>query len=147
MLCRNLALSGGVLLLLAENQAETTGRSIFAGLPSLGENSKHKTYMQLSGRVLLVFMFLTLLRFEISFLQLVQNVIGLSLVVLIAVGYKTKLACMVLSTWLSMKLRTGGKDQRRHVSFTDDYVTTTLQCPRCIIVRLTGPYGQDLSWT
>jgi len=101
-LCRNLALSGGVLLLLAESQAETTGRSIFAGLPTLGEQSKHKTYMQLSGRVLLVFMFLTLLRFEISLLQLVQNAVGLSLVVLIAVGYKTKLACIVLSTWLSI---------------------------------------------
>ena len=101
VMCRNVALSGGVLLLLAENQAETTGQSIFAGLPSLGENSKHK-YMQLSGRVLLVFMFLTLLRFELSFLQLVQNVIGLSLVVLIAVGYKTKLACLLLSVWLSV---------------------------------------------
>ena len=32
------------------------------------------------------------------------------------------------------------KDVRHHV-------TTTLQCPRCITVRLTaGPYGQDLSW-
>jgi len=89
-------------LLLAESQAETTGRSIFAGLPSLGETSKHKTYMQLSGRVLLVFMLLTLLRFEMSFLQLVQNVVGLSLVVLIAVGYKTKLACLVLAAWLSV---------------------------------------------
>ena len=89
-------------MLLAESQAETTGRSIFAGLPSLGETSKHKTYMQLSGRVLLVFMLLTLLRFEISFLQLVQNVVGLSLVVLIAVGYKTKLACLVLAAWLSV---------------------------------------------
>lgn len=89
-------------MLLAESQAETTGRSIFAGLPSLGETSKHKTYMQLSGRVLLVFMLLTLLRFEMSFLQLVQNVVGLSLVVLIAVGYKTKLACLVLAAWLSV---------------------------------------------
>jgi len=101
-LCRNLALSGGVLLLLAESQAETAGRNIFAGLPSLGENSKQRTYMQLSGRVLLVFMFLTLLRFEVSFLQLVQNAIGLALVILIAVGYKTKLACIVLSVWLSL---------------------------------------------
>jgi ER-derived vesicles protein len=64
--CRNLALAGGVLLLLAESKAE--GRSLFAGLPSLGENT-HKTYMQLSGRILLVFMFLTLLRFDASFIQ------------------------------------------------------------------------------
>jgi len=102
VMSRNLALSGGVLLLLAENQATTTGRSILAGLPSLGESSRQKIYMQLSGRVLLVIMFLTLLRFEISTLQLIQNIIGLSLVVLIAVGYKTKLACLVLSAWLSL---------------------------------------------
>jgi ER-derived vesicles protein len=59
-------LAGGVILLLAESKAE--GRSLFAGLPSLGENSQ-KTYMQLSGRILLVFMFLTLLRFDASLLQ------------------------------------------------------------------------------
>ena len=41
----------------------------------------------------------------------------------------------------------GGKKQRHRVSFPDDYVTTTLQCPHCITVRLTGPYGQDRSWT
>ena len=63
---RNLALAGGVLLILAENKTE--GKSLFAGLPSLGENNP-KQYMQLSGRILLVLMFLTLLRFELSFMQ------------------------------------------------------------------------------
>lgn len=98
-LMRNLALAGGVLLLLAESKAE--GRSLFAGLPSLGENTP-KTYLQLSGRILLVLMFLTLLRFEFSFFQLLQNLIGTVLILLIAVGYKTKLASLVLVVWLSV---------------------------------------------
>ena len=97
-LMRNLALGGGVLLLLAESKAE--GRSLFAGLPSLGENTP-KMYMQLSGRILLVLMFLTLLRFEFSFLQLIQNLIGTALILLVAVGYKTKLSALILVAWLS----------------------------------------------
>ncbi len=96
---RNLALAGGVILLLAESKAE--GKSLFAGLPSLGENTP-KTYMQLSGRILLVLMFLTLLRFEMSFFQVVQNMIGTALIVLIAVGFKTKLASLILVAWLTI---------------------------------------------
>ncbi|PVD21713.1 hypothetical protein C0Q70_17513 [Pomacea canaliculata] len=97
-LMRNLALAGGVLLLLAENKAE--GKSLFAGLPSTGENNP-KQYMQLSGRILLVLMFLTLLRLEISMLQILINVIGTALIVLIAIGYKTKLSALVLVIWLT----------------------------------------------
>lgn len=65
-LLRNLALIGALLLVLAESRVE--GRSLFAGVPSLGEN-KPKNVMQLAGRCLLVFMFITLIRFELSFLQ------------------------------------------------------------------------------
>lgn len=96
---RNLALAGGVLLLLAEDRAE--GKSLFAGLPSLGENNP-KQYMQLSGRILLVLMFLTLLRFEMDFFQMVQNLVGTALIILIAIGYKTKLSALILVVWLSL---------------------------------------------
>lgn len=65
-LLRNLALIGALLLVLAESRVE--GRSCFAGVPSLGEN-KPKNFMQLAGRILLAFMFITLLRFEFSVLQ------------------------------------------------------------------------------
>lgn len=65
-LFRNLALVGGLALVLAESKKEA--RSIFAGVPSLGEN-KPKTYLMLGGRILLVFMFLTLVRFEFSVMQ------------------------------------------------------------------------------
>lgn len=61
---RNLALGGGLLLLLAESRSE--GKSMFAGVPSMRESSPRQ-YMQLGGRVLLVLMFLTLLHFDAGF--------------------------------------------------------------------------------
>lgn len=61
---RNLALGGGLLLLLAESRSE--GKSMFAGVPTMRESSP-KQYMQLGGRVLLVLMFMTLLHFDAGF--------------------------------------------------------------------------------
>ncbi|XP_071948418.1 surfeit locus protein 4-like isoform X1 [Antedon mediterranea] len=97
-LMRNMALVGGLILLLAESKTE--GRSLFAGVPSSGEN-KPKTYMQLSGRILVVLMFFTLLRFDTSPVNIIQNVFGTGLIILIAVGFKTKLAAMILVAWLT----------------------------------------------
>merc|ERR1712165_603021 len=96
-LFRNLALVGALLLVLAESRSE--GRSLFPGVPSLGEN-KPKEYLQLVGRVLLVFMFVTLLRFDTSPMQILQNVVGSILMVLVTIGYKTKLSAFVLTLWL-----------------------------------------------
>ena len=70
-------------------------------VPSLGEN-KPKMYLQLAGRILLVFMFLTLLRFEMSAMQIIQNLVGSLLMVLVTIGYKTKLSSLVLVTWLNI---------------------------------------------
>ncbi|CAB1320245.1 unnamed protein product, partial [Coregonus sp. 'balchen'] len=80
-LMRNLALGGGLLLLLAESRGE--GKSMFAGVPSMGEHSP-KQYMQLGGRVLLI----------------LQNLVGTALIVLVAIGFKTKLAALTLVLWL-----------------------------------------------
>ena len=99
-LFRNLALIGALLLVLAESRVE--GKSLFAGVPSLGEN-KPKMYLQvrrehflsllseqprdgrcitlllqLAGRILLVFMFLTLLRFEMSVMQVRREISDIS---------------------------------------------------------------------
>lgn len=122
-LLRNLALIGALLLVLAESKVE--GRSLFAGVPSLGEN-RPKNYLQLTGRVLLAFMFITLLRFEFSFLQvrlffyvkfvryieyiisimclfkIIQNIVGGILMVLVTIGYKTKLSALILVIMLSI---------------------------------------------
>uniref|UniRef100_A0A8C2FPR3 Surfeit locus protein 4 n=1 Tax=Cyprinus carpio TaxID=7962 RepID=A0A8C2FPR3_CYPCA len=96
-LMRNLALGGGLLLLLAESRSE--GKSMFAGVPSMGQSSP-KQYMQLGGRVLLVLMFMTLLHFDSSFFSILQNMVGTALIVLVAVGLKTKLAALTLVLWL-----------------------------------------------
>ncbi|XP_023215859.1 surfeit locus protein 4 homolog [Centruroides sculpturatus] len=98
-LLRNLSLVGALLLLLAESRVE--GKSLFAGVPTLGDN-KPKNYLQLTGRILLVFMFMTVLRLEVSFLQVIQNIVGSALMVLVTVGYKTKLSALVLVLWLSL---------------------------------------------
>uniref|UniRef100_F6QZY3 Surfeit locus protein 4 n=1 Tax=Ciona intestinalis TaxID=7719 RepID=F6QZY3_CIOIN len=99
-LARNMALVGAVLLLLAESKSEA--RSLFAGVPQLEHNTP-KSYLQLSGRVLLVLMFMTLLHFTlnpIDFFQVIQNVVGSTLMLLVCVGHKTKLSAMVLVLWL-----------------------------------------------
>lgn len=81
---RNLALIGALLLVLAESRNEA--RSLFAGVPSLGDN-KPKSFMQLAGRILLAFMFITLIRFELSFMQIVQDIVGSILMVLVVGMY------------------------------------------------------------
>ena len=62
-----LALLGALLLVLAESR-QLELKSLFAGVPTLVDN-KSNSYLQLTGRILLVFMFIPLLRFELSFTQ------------------------------------------------------------------------------
>ena len=52
------------------------------------------------GRILLILMFMTLLHFTMSLKDLVVNLVGLSMMGLVAVGYKTKLVSLVMVCWL-----------------------------------------------
>lgn len=97
-LFRNLALIGALLLVLAESREE--GRSLFAGVPTLGEN-KPKNFLQLAGRILLAFMFITLIRFEVAFMQIFLDIVGSILMLLVCIGYKTKLSALLLVLLLS----------------------------------------------
>ncbi|XP_011820870.1 PREDICTED: surfeit locus protein 4 isoform X6 [Mandrillus leucophaeus] len=83
----------GCVLVLSRNF------SMFAGVPTMRESSP-KQYMQLGGRVLLVLMFMTLLHFDASFFSIVQNIVGTALMILVAIGFKTKLAALTLVVWL-----------------------------------------------
>ena len=86
------------MLLLAEVSGEV--KTMFAGLPSMG-GSHRQSYMQLAGRLLVIFMFLTLFSFDLSPLRVLELVIGSALLLCVAVGFKTKLAALVLVLWLT----------------------------------------------
>ncbi|GAU96176.1 hypothetical protein RvY_07661 [Ramazzottius varieornatus] len=100
-LMRNLALAGGLLLLLAESRAEQGKTFLTAGLPSVGDEKRASNWLQLVGRILLVAMFVTLLHFDLSPLNLIQTVVGSVLITLITIGYKTKLSAFILVLWLA----------------------------------------------
>lgn len=93
-LLRNLALCGAVLLVAAEDWVED--KSTFAGVPSVGEDKRPKSYLQLAGRVLLSLMFLVLLRLEANPLQILYTLVTSLLMLLISVGYKTKVSAVLL---------------------------------------------------
>ena len=99
LVCSNMALVGGLVLLLAE--ASTEAKTMFAGIPSMGGNQK-QSYLQLTGRLLVIFMFLTLFRLELSVFRLIELLIGSVLVVCVGIGYKTKLSALVLVSWLTL---------------------------------------------
>ncbi|CBY23600.1 unnamed protein product [Oikopleura dioica] len=93
-LARNLALVGAVLLLYSECLTEQ--KTLFAGVPSFGEDSKPKQYIQLSGRLLMVLMFMTLIKFNWDSQNVIAILFGLPLVLMVAAGYKTKLVSVAL---------------------------------------------------
>merc|ERR1711936_722473 len=98
-LLRNLALCGAVLLVAAEAWAEDD-KPTFAGVPTVGEDKRPKSYLQLTGRVLLAFMFLSLIRFEADATQMIYTLVTSILMGLISVGYKTKLSALALVSLL-----------------------------------------------
>jgi len=97
---RSLALSGGLLLLLAESRQEA--KSLFAGVPTLDTPNKPKAYMQLAGRVLLLLMYMTLLKFDVTPFHLIFNLVGTVLILFVTVGFKTKLSALVMVAFLLM---------------------------------------------
>ncbi|CAF1449081.1 unnamed protein product [Rotaria sp. Silwood1] len=98
-LLRSLSLVGGLMLLMVENRKEA--RSLFAGVPTIHNNAP-KNYMQLAGRILLVIMFLTIVRFEFTFFSIIKNIIGGICILCVAIGFKTKLSALFLVIFLSI---------------------------------------------
>jgi ER-derived vesicles protein len=100
-LVRNISLCGSLILLFAENQEEKA-KSLMAGLPATGENIPQQ-YLLLTGRVLVVLMFLTLTLFSLhSFVQILLTMVCLCGVLMVAVGYKTKLTALALVVVLTL---------------------------------------------
>ncbi|RKO83057.1 SURF4 family-domain-containing protein [Blyttiomyces helicus] len=98
---RNLSVIGGLLMLLAD-ALSAKRRTIFAGLPSLNETDK-ATYLQLFGRILLVFLFLSfILTGEFSVLRVAVSIVAFVGCVMVVVGFKAKWSAWVLVTFLSI---------------------------------------------
>ncbi|KAJ3359096.1 hypothetical protein AMAG_15354 [Allomyces macrogynus ATCC 38327] len=98
---RALSMVGGLLMLLAEAYAKSR-RSFFPGLPDISETDR-STYLQLGGRVLLVFLFFSLLiGGEFTVLRLVFSLLGAVACVMVMVGFKAKWSALFLVMFLSI---------------------------------------------
>jgi uncharacterized membrane protein YphA (DoxX/SURF4 family) len=77
----------------------------FAGLPEISDpSSKNKTYFQLAGRILLIFLFLGLSfkRDTWSWARIAISTVGFLACVMVAVGFKAKYSAMFLLALLSV---------------------------------------------
>jgi ER-derived vesicles protein len=99
---RNLSVIGGLLMVLSDSLSSK--KVLFAGIPSLDINDKErKKYFQLAGRVLLVFLFIGFVfNGQFSFARVFVSVVGLAACVMVAVGYKAKIAAVFLVVVLSI---------------------------------------------
>ncbi|KAK4935541.1 ER-derived vesicles protein erv29 [Elasticomyces elasticus] len=75
---------------------------MFAGLPSIDEKDK-KMYIQLGGRVLLIFLFIGFVfAGEWSVWRVLVSLIGFVACVMVVVGFKAKLSAIILVVLLSI---------------------------------------------
>jgi len=148
-LARSLSLVGAVLLILAENRKDSN--KVFHQMPMMNDpNKSTKSYMQLSGRILLVLMFLSLLRFSANWLEILRNIIGCSLIFVITIGFKTRLFSVIMVFWL-LTLNIVFNDFWRHRSASVmydfkkyDFFQTMTVVGGLIILILIGPGGLSL---
>lgn len=88
-------------MLLSESWRNTKKRDFFAGLPSLTETER-STYSQLAGRVLLVFLFFSLMfGGELSLIRVLGSLFGLAACGMVVVGFRAKSSALVLVLILS----------------------------------------------
>lgn len=143
-LARSLSLVGAVLLLMAENHKD---KNVFTSMPSLNSGNQKKDVMQLGGRLLLVLMFLSLLKFKMTGVEIVRNIIGIGLIGLVTIGFKTKLMSVVMISWL-MIMNVTLNDFWRHRSASImydfkkyDFFQSMTVIGGLIILIVTGPGG------
>ncbi|KAI9364376.1 SURF4 family-domain-containing protein [Zopfochytrium polystomum] len=103
-LFRTLSVCGGLLMLLADGML-TNRRSknlLFAGLPTLSETDR-TVYIQLFGRILLVFLFLSFIfAGELTLVRLIVAIISFAGCVMVVIGFKAKWSAWMLITFLSI---------------------------------------------
>lgn len=97
---RNLSVMGGLLMVLSDSWVRR--KFAPAGLPQLDEKDK-KMYIQLAGRVLLIFLFVGFVfKGDWSIWRVFVSVIGLIACVMVVVGFKAKWSATILVLILSI---------------------------------------------
>ncbi|KAI8075138.1 SURF4 family-domain-containing protein [Gongronella butleri] len=97
---RNLSVMGGLMMVLSD--AIGKKRQMFAALPQMTESNR-RTYFQLAGRILLIFLFVgSAFHGEWSLLRFLVSLYGLVACILVAVGFKAKWSAMFLVLFLSV---------------------------------------------
>lgn len=97
---RNLSVMGGLLMVLSDSWVRK--RVAFPGLPSIEEKDR-KMYVQLGGRVLLIFLFIGFVfAGEWSFWRVFVSLLGFVACVMVVVGFKAKLSAIMLVVLLSI---------------------------------------------
>lgn len=98
---KTLSVVGALLLLLADSFASKR-KSFFAGVPSINSNDK-SDYLQLGGRILLVFLFIGFLfAGEFSFIRILVCLISLVGCLMVVIGFKAKWSAWMLVAFLSI---------------------------------------------
>src|SRR2546430_410118 len=97
---RVLSVTGGLLMVLSD--AFSKKKSVFADLPQLSERDR-KTYFQLAGRVLLIFLFIGFIfHGEWSIARAIISLIGFVACIMVVVGFKAKWSATFLVLFLSI---------------------------------------------
>ena len=97
---RNLSVMGGLLMVLSDSWVRKRGG--FAGLPTIDEKDR-KQYIQLAGRVLLIFLFIGFVfSGEWTFGRIIVSLFGLVACVMVAIGFKAKISAVMLVMLLSV---------------------------------------------
>lgn len=100
---RNLSLLGGLFMALSDAYVRDKRSLSLPGLPVLEDKDKSK-YLLLTGRILLIFLFLTyLMTKKWSLLSGMFNILGLVACSLVVIGYKARLSAAVLVVMLSIQ--------------------------------------------
>lgn len=97
---RNLSVVGGLLMVLSDSWVRK--RFAPAGLPQLDEKDR-KMYVQLAGRVLLIFLFIGFVfAGEWSVWRVLVSLFGAVACLMVVVGFKAKMSAVLLVLILSM---------------------------------------------
>lgn len=97
---RNLSVVGGLLMVLSDSWVRK--RFAPAGLPQIDEKDR-KMYVQLAGRVLLIFLFIGFVAYgEWSIWRVLVSLFGFVACVMVVVGFKAKFSAIMLVLILSI---------------------------------------------